>query len=128
MTFDLYGTAAPAKQRVTTLEALAAAEWTQLPDLSWQLVWNDHTDYADGEGDCHGGSGIWSCHLYRDDGDWIYDFEHCCRGGPQNTNGLDLDAAVPAEVAKVAAKKALRHWIKEWTYAVDEQRADGDDE
>ena len=111
MTFDLYGPAAPAEQpKATTIDALAAADWTQLPDGKWQLTFDDHTDYGDGDEEGH-----WRCWLYVDDGDWIYDFEHCYRGGPQDNNGLDLDSAAPVAVAQAATTKALERWIDRWT-------------
>lgn len=117
MTFDLYGTAAPAKKRITTIDALAAANWTQLPDGKWQLTFTDHTDYGDGDEEGH-----WTCWLYIDDGDWIYDFEHCYRGGPRDNNGLDLESTAPVAVAQAATKEALGHWINRWTDSL------GDDE
>lgn len=117
MTFDLYGIDAPAKRRITTIDALAAAEWTQLPDGMWQLEWDDHTDYGDGDEEGH-----WTCWLYHDDGDWAFDFEHCYRGGPQDNNGLGLDGATPVAMAQAATKKSLINWIDRWTDSV------GDDE
>lgn len=116
MPFDLYGTTAPAPApALTTAEALKAPEWTLRPDGKWQLVLSDHTEYNDE----HGG-GEWTCHLYVDDGDWIYDFDHDFRGGPQDKNGTDLDAAAPVEVAQAEVKRSLRLWTGRWTDSAQE--------
>ncbi|KQN75031.1 hypothetical protein [Devosia sp. Leaf64] len=57
MDYELYGSGAPARKpeavppAITTMDALAAAEWTG-PDHEgeWTLLWDDHTDYGNEPG------------------------------------------------------------------------------
>lgn len=119
MTFDLYSTtAAPAPAKptaTTTLEALAAAEWQQIDDGEWQLEWRDHTDYGEGDEE-----GNWSCRLFYDDGEWIYDFEHDFRGGEQIGNGTGVSSIDDVEKAKMEARRRLESWIDRWTQSAEE--------
>jgi hypothetical protein len=123
MEFDLYP-APPQSMQVkpaaTTLDALEAAEWTCICEGVWELTWADHTAYADA---CHEDEGAkWMCQLSRQDGRWIYDFDHDHRGGPQVGNGIDVDDDASIEEAQAACKNGLEHWIQRWTDAAEEDR------
>lgn len=135
MTFDLYGTAAassPAtKTKPTTLEALKAAEWTQLDDGRWQLQWRDHTDYGD-DGCVDDNDGHFTCILDAEGpANWSYDYDHSHRGGPQVGNDLDCGAAY-VEDAKIALREEMVEMVERWEQGTKEYlrnlQSDGDDE
>lgn len=117
MKFDLYGSLSP-QPKMTTVDALKAAVWTRVAVTTWELVWQDHTEYADSNGD----SGEWMCQLEFIDGEWVYDFEHDFRGGPQNGNGTGLGTSASLEVVQAKAKRGLENWIDRWTDSAEEAR------
>ena len=130
MKFDFYVSLSPQPSipTVTTLDALQAATWGVMPDGTYYLTWDDHTEYADakiaGDGD------TWTCALSFEDGEWTFDFEHDSRAGLQDSNGTGLDSSVPIEVVQAAAKRRLANWIERWTQSADDDcwaAADRDD-
>lgn len=141
MDFDLYpATPAPKKVKpaTTTLQALKAAKWECLLNGRWQLIWDDHTTYHDGE--TNGDGGYWMCEMYVDEGRWwVYEFEHSFRGGPQHGKDLgmssDIDSELGIEMAQKACRQQLEDWIARWTDSEEEKcwqaeldAEDGDDQ
>lgn len=130
MTFDLYGTAAPAKQHVTTLEALAAAEWTG-PDVNgvWHLMWDDHTDYGN-----ETGGGVFTCRLYKCGGGWSFEYCHSERAGGGEYHIPSHRSELSPEQAMAECKCALVSHMKRWEHGAVEYAAklreqeQGDDE
>jgi len=113
MSFDLYGTPsrARAKATTTTLGTLAAAQWAELPNGRWQIMWDDHTDYGD-----EPGGGFFTCELYCEDGGWTYDYWHSERGEDEG-NDLGADGTT-VEIARVLLRGKLEDLIETWETSV----------
>jgi hypothetical protein len=135
MSFDLYATTAIAKTlslgpTITTLDALAVAEWIQLVDGNWQLQWRDHTDYG-AEGGIDDNTGTFTCTLrVKGWNKWVYDCWHSHRGGERD----DIDLRCPGafvEDAKQELRTVMERMVKDWTESVEDQRrleGEGSDE
>lgn len=130
MTFDLYGTAAPAKQPVTTLESLAAAEWIG-PTTSgkWHLMWDDHTDYPDPPS-----GGFFHCDLYDSGDGWHFEYCHSERAGGGEFYISSHRSELSPEQAMAECKCVLVTHMKRWEQGMEEYAArlreqeQGDDE
>ena len=125
MSFDLYGpcNAAPApKPTTTTLDALQAAEWTQLSDGRWQLQWRDHTDYGE-DGCVDDNTGTFTCVLDSEGpANWSYDYWHSHRGGEQIGNDLGCDDPY-VEDAKTALRAEMAAMVGRWEQGIEEYLA-----
>lgn len=119
MQFDLYGSLPPAAKALTetaltSLDTLDAATWVQIADDRWRLRWTDHCEYPDEGVEDNGKHFV--LELYAEDGEWLCDWWHSSRGGPQVRDGVDYEGA-DVDGAQEAARTAMTHDMIRWIEA-----------